>query len=73
MIWKPFDDDEIKIIDGAPYYKGCSYSRMRSARLSRAKDVCTHEDFEFYEMCDFFDNVCCKCECEVIGRPTKGS
>lgn len=69
--YRPFFDGEIEIIDGVPYYNGFKYSRMRSARLARAKDVCSHNDSEYDEMCVYFHNVCCKCGCDVIGRPTK--
>jgi len=53
-------------------YNGYIYSRKRSAYNRLAKDRGTHTNLEWIEMVEFFNHVCCNCECDVIeGIPTK--
>ncbi len=66
-------NNDITFINGAPYYKSYCYSRMRSAKIARAKDVATHTEEEWFEMVDYFDHLCLKCYSSdfIGGLPTK--
>lgn len=65
------NNEFIKLPNGSAIYNGHKYSRSSRAYLARAKSISTHTEIGWLEMLEFFNYLCCKCECEVVGSPCK--
>jgi len=70
-IQKKFAQNEFENIYYHNLYNGYNYSSRDYAFFKRASDIETHTKGEWQEMVDFFNNLCCNCESEVIGKPCK--